>query len=269
MPRRVQLAVVAHIRHNYTDYDKLIRQSTWLSARAAVEQASLDKLASWRGDDEDKQNAMEEILREVIVIPDDDHDDGVESHPSRKNPYDDGEGSIEIISSDAVASDMETRPIDYGQRRTKSAWQDDSEPESANEGRFLGHGQYIFEPQDQRNQRRIERVGMHRHNAWEQALSRRRNQPSTSFASVMRAAKPIRDQAIARPDQIVVRESPHRAEDDSRSISNSQSMLMLRQRERGHIGDESPRKKRLLQVYPETRQGESWSVDSFKPEQVS
>ncbi len=72
--RRAQLSVVAHIRHVYTNYDKLLRQMPYNDARHAVEQATLAKLIEWRGDensvDESAQRAADELLREVIVISD-------------------------------------------------------------------------------------------------------------------------------------------------------------------------------------------------------
>ncbi|RMZ72720.1 Coiled-coil domain-containing 25 [Pyrenophora seminiperda CCB06] len=42
LARKVQLAVVAHIRHMYTDYDKLLRSDGWLEARSQVEHPELD-----------------------------------------------------------------------------------------------------------------------------------------------------------------------------------------------------------------------------------
>lgn len=74
LPRRVQLAVGARIRHNYTDYDRLLSAFGWHDARAMTEQPSLEKLIEWRGDQPDDEQEMEEILREIIVIDDDDED---------------------------------------------------------------------------------------------------------------------------------------------------------------------------------------------------
>lgn len=72
--RRAQLSVVAHIRHCYTKYDKLLRQLQYNEARHAVERETLAKLIEWRGDDDsadDKaQRAADDLLREVIVISD-------------------------------------------------------------------------------------------------------------------------------------------------------------------------------------------------------
>ena len=72
--RRAQLSVVAHIRHVYTDYDKLLRQMPYNDARHSVETATLARLVEWRGDDdkvdEATRHAAADALREVIVISD-------------------------------------------------------------------------------------------------------------------------------------------------------------------------------------------------------
>ncbi len=77
--RRAQLSVVAHIRHVYTDYDKLIRRIPYNEARHAVEQDTLKKLVEWAGDagaqDANKKRAVEDIFREVIVLSDDEASD--------------------------------------------------------------------------------------------------------------------------------------------------------------------------------------------------
>ncbi|TDZ34767.1 hypothetical protein C8035_v002545 [Colletotrichum spinosum] len=75
LSRRVQLAVLAHIRHNHTRYDDLLRETSWTNARRATEQLCLDILVKWRGDDENGRNQLDEILREVVVLSDDDSED--------------------------------------------------------------------------------------------------------------------------------------------------------------------------------------------------
>ncbi|KAL2753716.1 hypothetical protein ACRALDRAFT_2029480 [Sodiomyces alcalophilus JCM 7366] len=76
LSRRVQLAVLAHIRHNHTRYDELLKETTWANARKATEQLCLDYLVKWRGDDESGRDQLDEILREVVVLSDDESDDG-------------------------------------------------------------------------------------------------------------------------------------------------------------------------------------------------
>ena len=73
--RRAQLAVVAHIRHIYTNYDKLLRELPYNDARHQVERDTLLKLVEWRGDeqeDEASRRAVDDIVREVVYISDDD-----------------------------------------------------------------------------------------------------------------------------------------------------------------------------------------------------
>lgn len=82
--RRVQLAVLAHIRHTHTRYDKLLREIDWHVARKVVEETCLDILVKWRGDEETGRDQLDDILREVVVISDDsddtdDSDDSVDA----------------------------------------------------------------------------------------------------------------------------------------------------------------------------------------------
>lgn len=74
--RRAQLAVVAHIRHTYTNYDRLLRQVNYNDARHSVEKETLLKLVEWRGDENDKseesRKAVDDVVREVVVLSDED-----------------------------------------------------------------------------------------------------------------------------------------------------------------------------------------------------
>lgn len=83
--RRANLAVVAHIRHTYTNYDQLLRSGfSWADARRGVGQFTLDKLISWRGEEEEDDDPnMEDVLREVVVISDDEDADASESSADR------------------------------------------------------------------------------------------------------------------------------------------------------------------------------------------
>jgi hypothetical protein len=83
--RRAQLSVVAHVRHIYTKYDSLLRRVQWNEARSMVEGPTLRKLVEWRGDDDSGKEALEDVLREVIVISDDE-DSEDESNEVRKSP---------------------------------------------------------------------------------------------------------------------------------------------------------------------------------------
>ncbi|KAK0674638.1 hypothetical protein QBC41DRAFT_4068 [Cercophora samala] len=95
LSRRVQLAVLAHIRHNHTRYDKLLKETSWVNARKAVESLCLDYLVKWRGDEETGRDQLDEILYEVIVISDSESDD------------EDDEDDDEDDSSDTSVADDE------------------------------------------------------------------------------------------------------------------------------------------------------------------
>ena len=95
LSRRVQLAVLAHIRHSHTRYDQLLKETTYVNARKAVESLCLDVLVKWRGDEETGRDQLDEILCEVIVISesesdesddDDDEDDSSDTSSAEENP---------------------------------------------------------------------------------------------------------------------------------------------------------------------------------------
>ena len=91
LSRRVQLAVLAHIRHNHTRYDQLLRETTYQNARRAVEPVCLDFLVKWRGDEETGRDQMDEILREVVVISDSEDGDSDEDSSDEHDEHDDHE----------------------------------------------------------------------------------------------------------------------------------------------------------------------------------
>ena len=76
LPTRVQYAVIARIRHKYTDYDRLLNAKLfdYHTIRKEVEPVCLKKLIEWRGETDGDDEALEEIVREIIVIDDDDDD---------------------------------------------------------------------------------------------------------------------------------------------------------------------------------------------------
>ena len=73
--RKVQLAVAAHVRHEYTNYDYLLATGTYnrKEARNAIQPQYVQKVAEWRG--EDGKASVEEMFREIIEILDEDEDD--------------------------------------------------------------------------------------------------------------------------------------------------------------------------------------------------
>lgn len=110
MARRVQLAVVAHIRHTYTEYDNILKHKTgtWTEARQQVEHVSLAKLKEWRDETDEASNELEDTFREVIVLDDDDDssDDESSSAPETREP------SMEIVSNRATARDLQPEVVD-------------------------------------------------------------------------------------------------------------------------------------------------------------
>ena len=94
LSRRVQLAVLAHIRHVHTRYDLLLREVGYFTARKVVEPVCLDVLVKWRGDEETGRDQMEEILREVVVITDSEEEDDSSGEEGDEED-DDEEGSSE------------------------------------------------------------------------------------------------------------------------------------------------------------------------------
>ena len=175
LSRRVQLAVVAHIRHVYTDYDKLLKTGTYQNARAAVEKPCLDLLARWRSDDDDDPDAMEEILREVIVIDDDD-DEIKDCRSSLENRVSASrEGSIEIISSQALADEVHVHPIDYGGPVQVVHGDQPYSPELEDREivRYTDLEQLPTNYHFRSNISTLDRNGIH-HHRWQEALDRHR-----------------------------------------------------------------------------------------------
>lgn len=132
LPRRVQLAVIARIRHTYTDYDALLGAfGDWKGTRQEVEPACLQKLIEWRGETGDDDETLEEIVRETIVIDDD--DDESARRDAASDGGDTSDSSIEITHRPAVAEDLRAeeaseRDHRYFQRRgpeRKQAQQND------------------------------------------------------------------------------------------------------------------------------------------------
>lgn len=181
----MQLAVVAHIRHVYTNYDRLLRIGTRQEARAQVEKPCLDQLVQWRSDDDDDPNAMEEILREVIVIDDDDDDEFDDHEDKRRSPisdHNDREGSVEIISSHAYADEVQMRPVDYSTPRkfAKDDRQYSLESDDREVARDTRNRQQPYTRQLQDDLPRFDRNGVH-HHRWQEALHRHRMNQGPAF----------------------------------------------------------------------------------------
>lgn len=188
--RRAQLAVIAHIRHTYTQYDSLLRQVPYNEARRRVEKPCLDRLIQWRGDDDDAGD-MDDVLREVIVIPDDDEEDdkGDETQENlRMRPGEtERDSSVEYISD----ADMQIQPIDYSTVNRTIERGDSYSPESDKEIQYLGRNQLRYGRQVQYDQHRLDRMGIHRQRVYEEALDRRRKHPENTNVNKDHASLPV------------------------------------------------------------------------------
>lgn len=95
LSRRVHLATLAHIRHTYTRYDELLREMSWQSARRATAPICIKYLVSWRSDDENGRELLDEILREVVVISDSE-DDGEDDEDDDDSEDDEDEDDDDV-----------------------------------------------------------------------------------------------------------------------------------------------------------------------------
>ncbi|KAH7116063.1 hypothetical protein B0J11DRAFT_539080 [Dendryphion nanum] len=104
LSRRVQLAVGAFIRHQYTQYDTILKTTgSWPEARQRVQSSVYSKFKEWRDEADDKRE-LEETFRETIVIDDEDDEDSVTSD---EQSLDGREPSLEIISSQATVRELQ------------------------------------------------------------------------------------------------------------------------------------------------------------------
>ncbi|KAL8775627.1 MAG: hypothetical protein Q9209_000123 [Squamulea sp. 1 TL-2023] len=192
--RRVHLAVGAHIRHMYTDYDELLRSRKhgWLDARAMVQPITLDKIIEWR-DEKDEPDAVEDILREVIVIPDDE-DDEIED-----NITSDRQDSVEVISSHEFSDTVHVKPLDYGALDGGSrldqlvSSEDDWDPSV----KFIRRVSTPPAEKRREHQDRLDRQQAHRNRIWREAVSRRKNTAQTSHGMATRHAYQPHDKRLA------------------------------------------------------------------------
>lgn len=196
LSRRVQLAVLAHIRHTHTRYDKLLRETSWMNARKAVEPVCLDVLVKWRGDEETGRDQMDEILREVVIITDSEG----ESDSSDDEESSDEEGEVTSASSTEAPS----LPVSRNQQRSvlpitqptpaagpskRQARRDANKDSIAS--RTRSKVDLNWQP-DKKAQRGFKRYQA----AWEDAMHRRQERPATGATSV---AIPFDDPSARRP----------------------------------------------------------------------
>lgn len=162
MPRRVQLAVVAHIRHLYTDYDRLLKVKSFHEARSAVEQSTLAKVIAWRGDDENGQTVLEDVFREVIVISDDEDSETEEQRKLDSADTGDQDGGTHLENS--RAHEIHASSVNATELSNQVTLRDSSEE--------LQTGFKVIPSIPAR--KTIDRRGFSRYQAWNRALTRYR-----------------------------------------------------------------------------------------------
>ena len=191
MARRAHLAVLAHIRHTHTQYDYLLKLMPYTDARKRVEGPTLDVLISWRDDVDDDTNVMRDVLREVIIISDNEDDEEAEfvngqsltSHRQHSRDI-----SVEIISAN---NNVRIQQLDLAV--------EPPEPENERPIQYIPR-QNPIGSQRPNDRLREERRGAQRHRRWEQALSRKRNDPPPS-PSPTRFVQPISEPVYRNPIQ--------------------------------------------------------------------
>ena len=174
--RRVQLAVTAHIRHEYTNYDNYLKSMQWADARKKVQQACLDLLVQWRGDDED-DGELEDILREVIVISDDEEDHEMPPDTGSRRGRNERSESVEFVS----ANDLNTQSVNYAAASSviANARSPSLDVITMNALDHSDPASQIRNQPVEYTQHRLEQMGAHRHRIWEEAVNRQRRSSKT------------------------------------------------------------------------------------------
>ncbi|KAK3304254.1 uncharacterized protein B0T15DRAFT_234100 [Chaetomium strumarium] len=186
LSRRVQLAVLAHIRHNHTRYDQLLRETSYVNARKAVESLCLDILVKWRGDEETGRDQLDEILCEVVVISDSESDE---------SDNEEEDGASTTSSADESSVDGEEQEHALPSRTTVPSVNVFPNPSTTNGSRAEGFPRAGHVPQkvakpsrkDRRAAKWAQR-GFHRYQAardqaWHQAVERQRLKDHASTQS--------------------------------------------------------------------------------------
>ena len=152
----------------YTNYDLLLKIGmSRPEARRGIEQFTLNKLVSWRGDEDNDDNSLiEEVLREVVVISDDEEElDKEGSSATRGAPPRNGrDGNIPSRVSQTPTVDL-----------TILEDEDESEDEisAIYEGKIKPYKGQAF----RYDREKEARMGHERHSRWEQAIKRQKQNP--------------------------------------------------------------------------------------------
>lgn len=174
LARRAQLAVVAHIRHVYTEYDQLLKKTSFQEARRKVEDSTLERLVQWRGEDENGMPELEDVFREVIIISDDEDEDDDGSHSSHSSEFEivNRDPSVEILSSNVITDRLETAAEKDNNLVTSSL-------ENMSTEEFTGRYNIVQRvPAQKFNKSKVDRRGFNRYQAWDRAMGRYRERQS-------------------------------------------------------------------------------------------
>jgi hypothetical protein len=185
--RRVQLAVLAHIRHTHTRYDLLLKETTWENARKAVEPICLDFLVKWRGDEETGRDQLDEILREVVIITDsEDSDDSSEDESDDDDDDDDSssdeEGELSATSSEGLQPPISQPPL------LRSSFQSETPASGIGKDAIASNHAVSFDrnanpkPRDRRENKTQRGFSRYRA-AWDQAVHRQAHRSSSHALS--------------------------------------------------------------------------------------
>jgi hypothetical protein len=194
LSRRVQLAVLAHIRHNHTRYDELLKETTWQNARKVVEALCLDILVKWRGDEETGRDQLDEILREVVVISDSEEDSDSDEETD--------DSSIEDVNTSGNRPpEVLLRPQPERREMIPESLPfpiqnpQDSVPQMLAEP-FYGNATPIHPRAPGRREHR----GFRRYRAWEEAIRRNRGElPEAPFVESARRVPTHGTQSFSSP----------------------------------------------------------------------
>ncbi|KAL8718761.1 MAG: hypothetical protein Q9225_004141 [Loekoesia sp. 1 TL-2023] len=175
----------------------LLKSHSYLDARAIVQPYTLDKIIEWR-DEKDEPDAVEDILREVIVISDD------EDEASDDDAITDRESSVEVISSHEIANNVQVQPLDYSTLDDKSQLERPGSPEDAwaPSVKFIRRLSTPPPEPARRRQGWVDRQQAHRNRVWQEAISRRRNMTHAAPSdSIKLASHPYNRVEIVSPPQ--------------------------------------------------------------------
>ncbi|OAA76078.1 hypothetical protein LEL_05762 [Akanthomyces lecanii RCEF 1005] len=172
--RRVQLAVLAHIRHTHTPYDRLLKfkDVSRDDARKMVEKRCLDTLVQWRGDEETGRDQLDEILREVVVISDSETGDSEDEST--------GATSAEDADMELTVAGPSSQRYSVPRTELDTAMDLQMDPPGTPPGQLQPS---VLDPNQQvANFQRCNQRGFKRYRAWEEAIRRNREVRGSSAA---------------------------------------------------------------------------------------